>query len=101
MNVGGSAALATGLLLIGLGLVWPLLALVRINRQLSENTPSRGSVIAMLALNGLLPLTAVLAGFYLLSPRARESLFFLGVLVASALLLVVALVAHWTVSRSP
>lgn len=101
MNVGGPIILAVGLLLIGFGLLWPLLALVRINRQLSENKLSRGPVITMVALNGLLPLTAVLAGFYLLAPRARESLFFLGVLVASALLLVVALVAQWMVSRSP
>jgi hypothetical protein len=100
MNASGPVFLAAGLLLIGLGLVWPMLALIRINRRLSENGLSGGPLIVMLALNGLLPLTAVLAGFYLLAPRARESLFFLGVLLTSALLLLVALVLQWTIRRS-
>lgn len=100
MNAGGSVALAAGLLLIGFGLAWPMLTLIRVNRRLSKNGLSGGPLMVMLVLNGLLPLTAVLAGFYLLSPRARESLLFLGLLLASTLLLVASLLVQWTMSRS-
>ena len=99
MNAIAPPVLVAGLLLIGVGLVYPMVALVRMNQQLGKGAPSRQVIAVTLAFHALLPLTAVLAGFYVLSTRAQHSPFFAGALLGSAVLLVITAVARWWLGR--
>lgn len=87
-------ATVVGLLLIGFGLIYPMIALVRMSQQMGKDQVSQGQLVATLVVTGLLPLTTVLAGFWLLSSRARGSPVFLGALIASAVLLLLALIVR-------
>ena len=83
-----------GLVLVVFGLAYPFIVLWRLNRQLSgkEAVVNRQLVIT-LVLAGLVPLMAVLTGFWLMTPIARASLVYMGALMATGLLLVGTLLA--------
>ncbi len=94
-------ALITGLSLILIGLVYPFVVLWRLNRQLSgEEVTANRQLAVTLALAALVPLTAVLAGFWILVPAARSSLTFTAILFGSGIALVVTLLAGWWIHRS-
>lgn len=86
--------IALGFALILFGLSYPLLTLLQINRQVSrdKDLPPRRQLVLVLALSALWPLASVLAGFWLLNERARQSPVYLGALLSSLFLLVVVLV---------
>ena len=100
MNGTGPLALIAGILLLGFGLIYPMASLLQLSRQLNKGPLQRNRIVITLVLNAVLPLTSILAGFWLLSPRVQESLVFAGALGASALLLVITLVARWRIKRS-
>ncbi|MCS6845217.1 MAG: hypothetical protein NZ528_12995 [Caldilineales bacterium] len=84
--------IALGFALILFGLSYPLLTLFHINRQMNrEGLPPRRQLVLVLALSALWPLASVLAGFWLLNERARQSPVYLGALLSSIFLLVVVL----------
>ena len=89
-----------GLVLVVFGLAYPFIVLWRLNRQLSgkEAVVNRQLVIT-LVLAGLVPLMAVLTGFWLMTPIARTSLVYMGALMATGLLLVGTLMAGWYINR--
>ncbi|MEA3334802.1 MAG: hypothetical protein U9R25_02765 [Chloroflexota bacterium] len=93
-------ALVAGVILIVVGLAYPMVALIRVNKMLGQEQVSRGKITATLLLTGVFPLTAVLAGFYLLSEQARQSAIFSGALIASALFTVAILIYRSRVDRS-
>lgn len=93
-------ALILGLSLIVLGLVYPFFVLWRLNRQLSgKDVPANRQLAVTLALVALVPLTAVLAGFWMLVQPARNSLVFSGALFGSGIFLVAALLVGWWINR--
>lgn len=100
MTAWGPIMLVAGLLLIGFGLVYPVVALFRTNRHLADGNLAGRYLVATVALYGLLPLSAVLAGFFLLSARARTSPVFLGALIGSAVLLLIVLIIRQRVQRN-
>lgn len=88
-----SFRLIFGFALILFGLSYPLLTLWQLNRQMSrEGLPPRQQLVVALVLSALWPLTAVLAGFWLLNEQARQSLVYNGALAACIVMLVVALI---------
>ena len=94
-------ALIAGLSLILIGLVYPFVVLWRLNRQLGgEEVTANRQLAVTLALAALVPLTAVLAGFWILVPAARSSLTFTAILFGSGIALVVTLLAGWYIHRS-
>lgn len=89
-----------GLALILLGLTYPFVILWRLNRQLSgKEAPANRQLAITIAMTALVPLTAVLAGFWLLAPAARQSLLCTGVLFGSAMALVVVALIGYRVNR--
>ncbi len=100
MSDSNTALFIFGLVLIVFGLAYPFIVLWRLNRQLSGAEPvvNRQLVITMV-LAGLVPLMAVLTGFWLMTPRARSSLFFMGALLATGILLIATLMAGWYINR--
>jgi hypothetical protein len=89
-----------GFALIIFGLSYPLLTLWQLNRQMNRSgLPDRPQLIFVLTLSAVWPLTAVLAGFWLINERARESPFYNGALGASIVLLLITLIAGWWISR--
>jgi len=81
------------ILLILVGLTYPFFVLWRLNKQLSgQEAPVNHQLIVTIVLAALVPLTCVLAGFWLVAPQARGSLVYTGALLASVLMLLVAVV---------
>jgi hypothetical protein len=100
MMTSSPATLILGLGLIVIGLVYPFVVLWRLNRQLGgAEAPANRQLAVTLALTALVPLTAVLAGFWLLVPAARSSLLFTGALFGSGIGLVAVLLLGWWISR--
>lgn len=92
--------LIVGIFFILVGLTYPFLVLWRLNRQLSgKEAPATRQLALTIALTALVPITAVLAGFWLIVPTARGSLFYASVLAGSALALVVTLLIGWRINR--
>lgn len=92
--------IAFGFALILFGLSYPLLVLWQLNRQMTrEGLPPRRQLTVVLVLSALWPLTTVLAGFWLLNERAKQSLVYLGALVASAIMLLITLLISWRINR--
>lgn len=98
---GGSAVLVIiGLALIVFGLAYPFIVLWRLNRQLSgKEAVVSSQLVITLILAGLVPMMAVLTGFWLMTPRARASLFYMGALLATGILLIGTLMAGWYINR--
>ncbi len=89
-----------GLALIIFGLSYPLLTLWQLNRQMNRSgLPDPPQLLHALTLSAVWPLTAVLAGFWLINERARGSLAYNGALLAAIILLVITLVAGWWINR--
>jgi hypothetical protein len=89
-----------GFALIIFGLSYPLLTLWQLNRQMnSGGLPARPQLIFVLTLSAVWPLTAVLAGFWLINAHARGSLAYNGALGASIVLLLITLIAGWWINR--
>jgi hypothetical protein len=100
MSTASPFLVAVGLGLIVVGLVYPFVVLWRLNRQLSGSEAVLNRQLAVtLGLAALVPLTAVLAGFWLLVPAARASLVFTGALFGSGVALVATLLAGWWINR--
>lgn len=100
MSGGNLALFLIGLALVIFGLTYPFVVLWRLNRQLSGQEAIVTRQLALtLVLAGLVPLMAVLAGFWLMTPRARDSLVYMGALLATGVLLIAALLAGWYISR--
>lgn len=98
----GSNALLVviGLILIVFGLAYPFIVLWRLNRQLSgKEAAVNRQLIITLVLAGLVPMMAVLTGFWLMTPRARTSLVYMGALLATGIMLVITLLAGWYINR--
>jgi K+-transporting ATPase c subunit len=89
-----------GFALILFGLSYPLLVLWQLNRQMSRgDLPPRPQLVITLVLSALWPLTAVLAGFWLLSEQAQSSLVYNGALAACIVMLLITLIANWRLNR--
>ena len=100
MSTASPWMVALGLALILFGLIYPFIVLWRLNRQLSGSEAVINRQLAItLALAALVPLTTVLAGFWLIVPSARESLVFTAALFGSGLALVATLLAGWWINR--
>ena len=92
--------LIAGIFLILLGLTYPLWTLWQLNRRLAgKEAPASRELALTLALTALVPLTAVLAGFWLIVPQARGSVFYTATLFGSGIALVVALLLAWRRAR--
>jgi hypothetical protein len=92
--------LAAAIFLILVGLTYPFFVLWRLNRQLSGNeVPANRQLAVTLALTALIPITAVLAGFWLIVPAARVSTLFTAILFGSGIALVVTLLIGARVNR--
>lgn len=91
-----------GLALILLGLTYPFMVLWRLNRQLNgQEAPANRQLAVTIAMTALVPLTAVLAGFWLLAPPARQSLVCSGALFGAAIALVVVALIGYRLNRAP
>ncbi|MCB0200631.1 MAG: hypothetical protein KDI03_11245 [Anaerolineae bacterium] len=100
MSAGNGLLIVIGLTLIVFGLAYPFIVLWRLNRQLSgKEAVVNSQLVITLVLAGLVPLMAVLTGFWLMTPRARASLFYLGALLATGVLLICTLLAGWYINR--
>lgn len=89
-----------GFALILFGLSYPLLTLWQLNRQMSRGgLPPRPQLVITLVLSALWPLTAVLAGFWLLNEQAQQSLVYNGALAACIIMLLITLIANWRLNR--
>ncbi|MER2598888.1 MAG: hypothetical protein ABTQ73_05165 [Caldilineales bacterium] len=88
--------LIAGIFLILLGLSYPLWTLWQLNRRLAgkEAPPSR-ELAFTLALTALIPLTTVLAGFWLIVAQARSSTAYTATLFGSGIALVATLLLAW------
>ncbi len=92
--------LVFGFALILFGLSYPLLTLWQLNRQMNrEGLPPRPQLVVTLVLSALWPLTAVLAGFWLLNEQARQSLVYNGALAACIVMLIVTLIFSLRLNR--
>lgn len=93
--------LAAAIFLILVGLTYPFFVLWRLNRQLSgSEAPASRQLAVTLALTALVPITAVLAGFWLVVPAARASAIFGALLFGSGAALVIALLIGFRVNRT-
>ena len=71
-------------LLLGLGVIWPMASLLWLSTRLSRTPPlSSVQVGFIIALNGVFPISLVLSAFGLLLPGLRESLAYKGVLLVA------------------
>lgn len=80
--------IVAGSALILLGVAYPLLALLRINRLLNDKTrrPSSLQLATHLLLTAALPVSAILGGVGLLAPRLWQNAIFGGLVVAAAVI---------------
>jgi archaellum biogenesis protein FlaJ (TadC family) len=100
MNVIQPVLLVAAIFLILVGLTYPFFVLWRLNRQLSGGeAPANRQLAITLALTALVPITAVLAGFWLVVPAARSSTAFTAALYGSGIALVITLIAGARVNR--
>ena len=100
MSTGSPLMVALGLALILIGLIYPFVVLWRLNRQLSGSEAVVNRQLAItLALAALVPLTTVLAGFWLIVPAARNSVAFTAVLFGSGIALVITLLLAARINR--
>ena len=100
MSGSNGVMIAIGLVLIVIGLAYPFIVLWRLNRQLSgDEVVVNSQLVITLVLAGLVPLMAVLTGFWLMTPRARTSLVYMGALLATGILLIATLMAGWYINR--
>lgn len=100
MSVTHPLLLVAAIFLILVGLTYPFFVLWRLNRQLSgSEAPANRQLAVSLALTALVPLTTVLAGFWLVVPAARTSTAFTAALFGSGIALVVTLLAASRVNR--
>jgi hypothetical protein len=101
MSTTNPILLVAAIFLILVGLTYPFFVLWRLNRQLSgSEAPANRQLALTLALTALVPITAVLAGFWLIVPAARNSLAFTAILFGSGIALVVTLLVASRVNRS-
>lgn len=101
MSVTHPLLLVAAIFLILVGLTYPFFVLWRLNRQLSgSEAPANRQLAVTLALTALVPITAVLAGFWLVVPAARASILFTAILFGAGIALVVTLLVGARVSRS-
>ena len=101
MSTTNPILLVAAIFLILVGLTYPFFVLWRLNRQLSgSEAPANRQLAVTLALTALVPITAVLAGFWLIVPAARNSVAFTAVLFGSGIALVITLLAAYRVNRS-
>ena len=92
MITASPALLVAGIFLILLGLTYPLWTLWQLNRRLAgKEAPASRELAITLALTALIPLTTVLAGFWLIVPQARGSTLYTATLFGSGIALVVTL----------
>lgn len=92
MSATSPVLLVGAVFLILVGLTYPFFVLWRLNRQLSgSEAPANRQLAVTLALTALVPITAVLAGFWLVVPAARTSTLFTTVLFGSGIALVATL----------
>lgn len=100
MSTSNPILVVAAIFLILVGLTYPFFVLWRLNRQLSgSEAPANRQLAVSLALTALVPLTAVLAGFWLVIPAARTSIAFTAALFGSGIALVVTLLAASRVNR--
>jgi hypothetical protein len=100
MSVTHPILLVAAIFLILVGLTYPFFVLWRLNRQLSgSEAPANRQLAVTLALTALVPLTAVLAGFWLVVPAARNSTAFTAILFGSGIALVITLLAASRINR--
>lgn len=92
--------LIAAIFLILIGLTYPFFILWRLNRQLSgSEAPASRQLAVTLALTALVPLTAVLAGFWLVVPAARASMLFTAFLFGAGIALVIVLLIGARVNK--
>jgi hypothetical protein len=92
MSVTHPVLLIAAIFLILVGLTYPFFVLWRLNRQLSgSEAPASRQLAVTIALTALVPITAVLAGFWLVVPAARASILFTAILFGAGIALVVTL----------
>ncbi len=100
MSTSNPVLLIAAIFLILVGLTYPFFVLWRLNRQLSgSEVPANRQLAVTLALTALVPITAVLAGFWLVVPAARSSVAFTAILFGSGIALVITLLAAYRVNR--
>jgi hypothetical protein len=100
MSTTNPVLLVTAIFLILVGLTYPFFVLWRLNRQLSgREAPANRQLAVTLALTALVPITAVLAGFWLIVPAARNSLAFTAILFGSGIALVATLLLASRINR--
>ena len=100
MSTTNPILLVAAIFLILVGLTYPFFVLWRLNRQLSgSEAPANRQLAVTLALTALVPITAVLAGFWLIVPAARNSVAFTAVLFGFGIALVITLLAAYRVNR--
>ena len=100
MSTTNPILLGAAIFLILVGLTYPFFVLWRLNRQLSgSEAPANRQLAVTLALTALVPITAVLAGFWLVVPAARSSVAFTAVLFGFGIALVITLLAAYRVNR--
>jgi hypothetical protein len=92
MSVTHPILLIAAIFLILVGLTYPFFVLWRLNRQLSgSEAPANRQLAVTIALTALVPITAVLAGFWLVVPAARASTLFTAILFGAGIALVATL----------
>jgi archaellum biogenesis protein FlaJ (TadC family) len=100
MSTTNPILLVAAIFLILVGLTYPFFVLWRLNRQLSgSEAPANRQIAVSLALTALVPITAVLAGFWLVVPAARDSTAFTAALFGSGIALVVTLLLASRINR--
>ena len=100
MSATSPVLLIAAIFLILVGLTYPFFVLWRLNRRLSgSEAPANRQLAVTLALTALVPITAVLAGFWLIVPAARASTLFTAFLFGSGIALVVTLLIASRISR--
>jgi hypothetical protein len=100
MNASNPVLLVAAIFLILVGLTYPFFVLWRLNRQLSgSEAPANRQLAVTLALTALVPITAVLAGFWLVVPAARASTLFTAILFGSGIALVLTLLLASRINR--
>lgn len=101
MSATSPVLLVAAIFLILVGLTYPFFVLWRLNRQLSgSEAPANRQLAVTLALTALVPITAVLAGFWLVVPAARSSTLFAAALFGAGAALVITLLVGYRINRS-